>query len=455
MSDYNPSTADIKKAAIYSYGGRETDISKFIVSFEFSQSMNMTSYRASVTLYETVGLLENFPLRAEESIALEVQSNDMGTVVRLFGKIHRIDNIKPSESNNGVMYTLHFISNTSFEASKRIITKAYTDSVGKIAKQIFQTYFSNLGAENTKDVNGNSLVLKTKRHELKADDNRNFYYQPANSTINAIIPRYNPFRAMGHIASQAYGQEGTSHSFKFFETFENYYFATDDYFIKQHTENPNTIRKFFFAPIASAAPNNPITQLNRLDTFSIDNKGSNSIEDMHNGAYKNKIIELDLVRRKVNMYNFDYTKDAKYIDMSGNPRNLDDVPYTKEFMKDTFTDENARRFLTFKDYQDDSSKPVTSVNPPRFLPQIISNRVSYYHHLNNTRATATTKGRLDLRPGMIIDIDIKNLDSTSKLKQGNASLSGNYLIRSVKHNRGTDSVLNTTLELVKFDWSKG
>jgi hypothetical protein len=32
-------------------------------------------------------------------------------------------------------------------------------------------------------------------------------------------------------------------------------------------------------------------------------------------------------------------------------------------------------------------------------------------------------------------------------------MSGKYLIKSVSHKRGNDGILNTGLQLVKFDWS--
>jgi hypothetical protein len=137
--------------------------------------------------------------------------------------------------------------------------------------------------------------------------------------------------------------------------------------------------------------------------------------------------------------------------MSGNPRNLEDNPHTPQFRRDTFTDENERKFLVFRDYTGNGDIP-SYLHNDLHLSDIISNRVSYYHHLHNTLVFASLKGRIDLRPGKMINLDIKQLNSSSDL-QINDTMSGKYLIKSVSHKRGNDGILNTGLQLVKFDWS--
>ena len=162
--------------------------------------------------------------------------------------------------------------------------------------------------------------------------------------------------------------------------------------------------------------------------------------------------ELDLIRRRANILRFDYSSnDARYIDMSGNPRNLEDNPHTPAFRRDTFTDENARTFMVFRDYTRNGDIPST-LNNDLHISDIISNRVSYYHHLHNTMIAASLKGRIDLRPGKIINLDIKQLNGAGTVEV-NDTLSGKYLIKTVSHKRGMDGVLNTGLQLIKFDWS--
>ena len=66
---------------------------------------------------------------------------------------------------------------------------------------------------------------------------------------------------------------------------------------------------------------------------------------------------------------------------------------------------------------------------------------------------AGLKGRLDIRPGMIVDLDIKNLDGISSTVGINQSVSGRYLVQTTVHSRDDEGTLNTMLKLAKFDWS--
>ena len=140
--------------------------------------------------------------------------------------------------------------------------------------------------------------------------------------------------------------------------------------------------------------------------------------------------------------------------MTGKPKDVASNPHTDAFRASTFTKENAKRFLLFKTYQRPGDIP-SSLHANKHIPEIISNRVSYHHHLNATVLAASMKGRLDLRPGMVVDLDIKNLSQAEAGKvEINNSLAGRYLIHSTNHS-GEGNVLNTSLKLIKFGWSSG
>jgi hypothetical protein len=78
-------------------------------------------------------------------------------------------------------------------------------------------------------------------------------------------------------------------------------------------------------------------------------------------------------------------------------------------------------------------------------------RNAYNHHLNALSVLASMKGRLDITPGRIVDLDVRNVDVNQGAK--NEQMSGRYLVHTVNHNFKGDE-LNTTMKLSKFDWSK-
>lgn len=455
--DFDPSGCDIEEAILTSFDGTKVvNITADIVAFELSQSMDSVSYTGSVTLFNALGLFENFPIRSEETLNLKIVGKDLNTVINLKVNVYKITDMVPSESNNGILFTLHFVSAVTFNASKRRISKFFKGSIGNTSKDIFDTYFAKLDKADYLDVDirSKSLPFATARYPIISEPERNFFVQPTGGISGLIIPRLTPSESMYFLASRAYaGSETPSQTFRFFETLENFYFCTDEYFIKDIKENE--VISMFYAPASSVDPRNPEDQINRIESLQIIANGTDTASDIYSGAYRNRVVEIDLIRKKITNVEFDYSKDsnAKYIDMSGNPRNLNDNPHTKSFRDATFTAENARQFMIFRDYTGNGDIP-TSLSTDRHFADIASNRVSYYHHMNNTILAVGLKGRIDLRPGKLVNLDIKSLSATSG-EEINDMLSGRYLIKSVNHERDMNGILNTSMQLVKFDWSRG
>lgn len=453
--EFAPSVCEVLNAVITSHsGGKKEDIAQMVTKFEINQSMNTGSYSGSITVQDTIGILELFPLRSEETLDLKLKGYDLNTEVNLKTHVYRIDNIQASESTGTVIYNINFVSNITYNASKRKIIKAYKSSISDIAKNIFNTYFASLGTTDYLDPNDRSRTLEyaTARHVISEEPDRSFFVQPTTNMTQCVIPNMIPTEAMSFLYTQAYQPETPSNSFKFFETLKNYYFATDEYFIK--TAKRKDLINLFYAPASSVDGTRPSDQVNRVEELQILSRGIDTASDIFSGAYKNRVMELDFVRRKVVQHPFDYSKDARYIDMSGDPRNLEDNPHTEQFRTDTFTDENAKDFIVFKDYQQSGDISRNSLHTDRFMPQIISNRLSYAAHLNATRVSCLMKGRIDIMPGMIANLDIQSLDGISNISR-NATLSGRYMVQSTRHIRDDQNVLNAVLTLVKFDWSKG
>lgn len=453
----NPAGADITQAIIKSYNGsKQEDLAGRITKWEITQSMDSVSYNGVLTVFDTTGLLENFPLRAEESLDLEIVGFDLDTQLELKCRIYKIDNIIPSESNNGTYFKVHFVSDTTFKASIRKIIRSYQSSMSGIAKEVFDTYFTRIGNADYLDPDQRSRTLSyaTARHTLLDNDKRNVFIQPAGNIGKIVIPRMTPSEAMVFLAGRSYSGDTKSQTFRFFETLENYYYCTDEFFI-QEAKAKNSILTFFYGPAASADPTDPDAQINRIEELRIISRGIDAATDIYSGAYRNKVVQIDLVRGTVDHYNFNYDTDARYIDMSGNIRSLETNPHTPEFRRFAFTAENAKTFIAFKDYSGAGDIP-SSLHTDRYANEIISNRVSYFHHLNSTLLSGSTKGRLDLRPGMIINLDIKTLSAMDNDSgQLAETLAGKYMIKSTVHSRGEDNTLTTSFVLMKFDWSGG
>ena len=71
-----------------------------------------------------------------------------------------------------------------------------------------------------------------------------------------------------------------------------------------------------------------------------------------------------------------------------------------------------------------------------------------------TTVAASMKGRLDIAPGMVVNLSIKGLDGLDA-PESNKTLSGKYLVHTVRHSRDDSGTLGCALKLIKYGWSKG
>jgi hypothetical protein len=250
------------------------------------------------------------------------------------------------------------------------------------------------------------------------------------------------------LASRAYNPDTPSLSYRFFETFENFYFCTDEYFIKDVRDDET--QKLFYAPVVDYdGPAEGNTQ--RIESLEIVSKGIDTVTDIYSGSYRSKVTEIDFVRGAVNYRNFDYN-NTRYIDMSGTPRDLNFNPHTERFRQDMFREDNAKQFMVFRDHLRNGDT-VSSLRNEQHLSEIIQNRTSYYYHLNNTSLGASLMGRLDLRPGQIVELDLLSLSGLDQGQGLNKTMSGRYLIQTVSHSSNGEGSLVTQLRMAKFDWS--
>lgn len=450
----NSSSYNITEAVLTSYDGRVSeDISSIIVSVQFSQSINNVGWSGVINVQDNVGLMDNLA-RGEEDLKLKIESLDTNITITLNTKVINVGNVKPIASGNGLSYDLTVVSKVTFNANKRKVVKAFkSDSIAGMADKIFNEYYNQLGTPDFLDPEDRTRVLSyaAKRLPFAGDPERSFILQPTVGIFDIVIPNYIPPEAMAFLTRRGFNPETKSHTYRFFETFENYYFVTDEFLIQEGVAKSDKIKSFFYSPSSTLDTRNPASQVQRIEEIVINNRGTNTAADLYSGGYTNTVHQVDIINGTYDEYHFNYLDDAKYIDMSGNRVNMENNPHTEAYTRDTFTQENSRKFMVYKDFLDPTLGRPSSLRTEVNLPEVISSRVSYNHHLNNTTISAGLKGRLDLRPGEIIDFDTKDFNALGSVNKS-ATLSGRYLINSVNHNL-SDGIIKTSLSLSKFNWS--
>jgi hypothetical protein len=475
----NPTYYNLQKATIrfeFTDSQRDLDITALIPSISLNSSTNSETMHGTVRIIDSVGLLEETPLRGEEQIIFEladskiineaggIQTGAVAEPFRFIGFIYKIDNVTIKDTNDGIYYDLHFISYQSYKAGTYNITRPFRDlTISEIAQTVFDDYFDNSSDAFSKATN------------RKSYDNKNLILEDTSGRTRCIIPSMRAEEAMEFLTKRAYSaDESPSCTYRFFESSRGYHFVTDEHLFRLaedvNTPDYDEARLFNFT-YYDAIPNTLDffdAQLNNLETIENTHR-INSLDDLYNGAYRNKVIELDILRRQTNLLNddgqYDYFQERdKYFNI-GNNQKLQDK-HTNKFidashrsLETNGRDEDIQKtFLVVVNYDKngDNSSDANSLNSENYYADIISNRQAYEKHIESITVSAIGPGRLDITAGDIIDLDVKKFQQADGTNRGspeqNKHLSGKYIVRSVNHRMEQDEMKNYYV-MVKKDWS--
>ena len=420
-------------ANIIPYGSTTgIDISGITHKIVIEESMENDSIRGYLSVIDAVGLLEALPLRGEERLRIEVE--DILKQKKLFDLfIYKVENVTAKDMNDALAYDLSFTSYMRWNAGRSRIIESFDRSIRDTAEQIFYKYYTPF----------------TKKIETESTE----------GNFPCVIPNYTPQQALKFLASRAYSNISPSCSFRFFENSEAFYFVSDEWLIADALTKDN-IKEFTYIPHKATLEINSVANKNGYDIESqlknlIDLKNTdriNTVNDLYSGAYRNNPIVIDFVNKTVtdNRYSYQDSK-TKFASFNSGNKNIEDV-HSDPFIDYTFTDENERRFLIFKDYQSLGDLPST-IRGEQFLPQIISRRLTYRHMLYRNTVNVKAYGRLDLKAGDVIKLVIPEISSNSNKKNFESQLSGNYLVHDCVHVFDKE-VYEVSMMLVKFDWRK-
>jgi hypothetical protein len=411
-------------ASITQYGSRvATDISGIIHRISIEESIEKDSMRGSLSVIDAVGLLEKLPLRGEERLTIEVEDIlKQKKIYDLF--IYKVDNVSAKNTNDALSYDMHFVSYMRWNAGRHRIIAPFSRSIRETVEEIFKRYYSPF----------------TKKLITDSTD----------GNFECIIPNYTPIQAMSFLASRAYNSISPSCSFRFFENSEAFYFVPDEYLIADAIVNDN-IKEFTFLPAIEKTGNELEAQLRNLIELKNTDR-INTVSDLYSGAYKSNPIVIDFVNKTVTDNRYSYLeKRSDFVKYNVKSKVIEDL-HSDGFINYTFTDENERRFIVYKDYQSLGDLP-SSIKSEQFLPDLISRRLTYRYMLYRNTVYAKSYGRLDLKAGDIIKLVVPEFSSSNDNVVMESQLSGNYILHDCTHVFDKETY-ETSMMLTKFDWSK-
>ena len=467
----NPTYYNLQRAVIrseYSNIG-ELDITALIPRLSISVSIDSETIFGSARIVDSVGLLDGSDtrdsLRGEEQIILEIadsksinenggaESGEIENPFRFVGFVYKVDNIETKDVNDAVMYDIHFISYQSFKAGTYEIIRAFIDeTVSDIAKTIFEEYY-----EQPQDLK--EIKDPTDRKRLFIEDTEGVY--------RCTIPKMRPEEAMGFLTKRSYSTRSPSCMFRFFENTRGYHYVTDEqlYRLATDTAEPDydPSRSFEFTYLDAIPDTLDFfdQQLNNLETVE-NSKRVNSLDDIYNGAYRNKVYEIDILSRNLNLLDdknqYDYFERRNDYLNPGKFKKISDR-HTSRFINTVHrgSEDVQKQWLVVQNYTIGEKSGENAMQAETYYADIIANRAAYSKHVENITVNARGPGRLDITAGDIIDLTVKDFVFADSAETGdfetNKHLSGKYIVRSVTHSMEYEEMFNSYV-LIKREWSQ-
>lgn len=407
------------------------DISNLVPSLFVTTGIDQTSLMGSFKVIDGVRVLEEFPLRGEERATIVLMDSLQNEqVYDVF--CYKIDDVSVSDENGVLSYRVHFISTQTFRANRFSVTKSFRERIiSDIVAELFNEYFEpGIGLNK-------GIVI----------------YPPTDRIVRCIIPSLKPDEAMQFLSKRAYSSQSPSCSFRFFENNRTYLFASDETLYDEAVQG-DRIFNFTFYDAIPKDPSYFTQRMNNLNTL-VNSKRVNTIDDMMNGAYRNKVHILDTLFGRVNLrepgYNYLETKGAYFRTTSDQVGDR----HTSQFADEYFNEEIQKEFLTVKDYMDEDGNPDASLPGNHYLAEIGSNRLAFRKHISSITVEATGPGRFDITAGDIVNLDVKEFSGTKDgtAPEDNKQLSGKYIVKTVNHEMNEDSMLNRYV-LIKREWAE-
>ena len=388
------------------------DISTLIHTWEIRESIKSGSVRGSAKVYDATGFLQGFPLRGQELI--EVVYKDYRDV-ELTEKfvLYAISNVKPFGSgDNGIEYTISFVSVGKFVSEKYEIRRCIAEGFGsgriykpvsEQAEILFRDYF--------------------KGDELGTD--KDLYITDTDGPQKLIIPALRPEDAMHFLTRKAWSAELKSQEYRFFETREQYYFTCIEDLIFENSNKPALFYYYNTGP-ADTGPEAELEKMQNILSYSFDNY-SNSHDAMLNGAYYRQTNELNILERTEVVNDYEHLEryaDNLYPDVGGEIGFM----HTNEFVEEHLN-RNHRTYV-FRDYPGADDSPTVRQRPATYYPDIYNNKGAQTYHYGSTRMNIRIFGNNNVFPGRTMKVELPIQSTDNQLDN---SRSGMYLVESVNN----------------------
>lgn len=389
----------------------KVDLSRVIVNWAFTESMDSPFISGSAVVLESFDLLTSLPIRGEEKLIVQYIDQFENEYTYEF-VIYAVTDIEVDNNNSKLLkYTISFCTPQKLNYDWQYVRKSYGDDlISNMAEDVFRRYMSG-----ERDI------------EIEKTDGRQ----------TLVIPRFRPDEAMMFLARKAYSTNRESSLYFFFENTEKFYFCTYEHLVDKYRPLVETAEiakknelKYIYSqyndnsPYGQAVARFAVSNLQYIDR-------SNSIAAMKNGAYRRKVTELDYYNRTRNVTSYDYIENIDKHAVIDDLKVINTTDYVNRYMPEQeapeailVTDYNQLGIPQGKDYSLSKYRYLAETNMRKSM-------ISYYRNTNEVSCTINGNGKL--KAGMLIWLDVFKFSEEGDNVVPDKERNGRYQITTITH----------------------
>ena len=377
---------------------KKYDVYNLFTEINIYENIFTNTISGTITINDSFDMISNTPFVGEEILHVIYKTPTMDDSVALVDKTFRIYKISDRILNaeKAYIYIVSFMSIEAFTDMFVKLGRAYTGQLSEIVKKLF-----------------------TEQDSLSGDIN-NIEIEPTNNAFKFVAPNWSPLKCINWVCPRSISSVSNSPDYVFYEDIQKFNFKSISSLIAQ-----DSYIKYYFNDIDPSAINSN-ARLNELGITAdlivrefVNDKVFDIADRMIHGFYSSKLVEFDILSKKVNIKTFDYfdnfdktTHLCKYpinsTDFLRNPRTSTVYYPSQYYMHDEFGTDDPMSWVL--------------------------ERKSLMQQIEAYSVDITVPGRSDIFVGKTIDFEYNTIQFYESAEDAKETVySGKYLITAINH----------------------
>lgn len=358
-------------------------------SFDIYEDMSKPTLYATFLFFDSIGLLENFPIIGEEEISIDFQTPGMSTITTYNFRCFEVTGIARTPNGKGTYFTMRCVSEEHLYNTGTNVSQSYTDVTSNIVPNLLGRY------------------LKSKK-TLIMDETKGIQ--------TLIMPNINALQAIDMCRQRSVSKKYPSSAYVFFENQSGFNFKTVEGLIAgglssigsrvfNMTQNPEASKQ------ARADAFRAILQYENITR-------NDSVEKLAGGVFQAVTKTFDLATKKMDSVDFNLNAVFNKFKLPDKQQ----IPNTDNFIN-TFASLVPKTFFA----------PRDTSRPDNFIDTMIAARNSFTILLNGNLTRVKIHGDTGLKAGDLITLNLPDATGTTDRKGLDDKSAGNYLILRLRH----------------------